>query len=106
MKALALLTACTLAALAGCQGSGRDKADEPGQAPARPGTGFSMPFEAAEDTEWAASTKTGAQRGTIAQGEVVMFKGEPDPSKAWQQGRIRDGTIRYVQPKSFRMSGR
>ena len=101
MKTLTLLTLFGLAALAGCQGAGGGDAQP--AADARPGTGFSMPFEAAQDTEWVASTKKGAERGTIGRGEIVMFKRAPDSSKAWQQARIGDGTIRYVQPQSFRM---
>ncbi len=103
MKAFALLALCGVATLAGCQVSGRGEVDTTGR-PAR-AVSYSMPFEAAEDTEWASSSDVvTATRGTIRRGDIVMFSGAPDTSMQWQQARLNDGTVRYVRPTAFRMS--
>ena len=112
MKAFALLAACGLATLAGCQVSGEAEVDTTRRPSARAemgagggaAAGYSMAYEAAEDTEWAASADASATRGTIRRGEVVMFHRTPDTSQQWQQARLADGTVRYVRPNAFRMS--
>lgn len=107
MKALTLLALCGVAALAGCQVSGRGEVDTTGRPEARATAtaGYSMPYEAAEDTEWASSSDMAtATRGTVRRGEIVMFNRAPDTSAQWQQARLADGTVRYVRPTAFRMS--
>ena len=117
MKAFALLAACGLATLAGCQVSGEAEVGstrssstrgEMGMASGGGGAGatggYSMAYQAAEDTEWAASADASATRGTIRRGETVMFNRAPDSSQQWQQARLADGTVRYVRPNAFRMS--
>lgn len=105
MKALALLALCGVATLAGCQVSGRGEVDTTGRPQARATAGYSMPFEAAADTEWSSSSDMAtATRGTVRQGEIVMFNRAPDTSSQWQQARLADGTVRYVRPTAFRMS--
>ena len=106
MKAIALLlAACGMAVLAGCQVSGRRDVDTTRRPTARAEAtaGYSMAYEAAEDTEWAASADASARRGTIRKGERVMFNREPDASSEWQQARV-NGELRWVRPKAFRMT--
>lgn len=105
MKAIALLAAAGLAVLAGCQVSGEAEVDTTNRPAARAeaAAGYSLAYEAAEDTEWAASADASARRGTIRRGTVVMFNRAPDASLEWQQARV-DGELRWVRPKAFRMA--
>ena len=104
MKAIALLAVCGLAALAGCQVSGRGEVDtRRPSARAEATAGYVMPYEATRETEWVASTDPSATRGTIARGQMVMFDRTPDTSMAWQQAKV-NGTVRNVRPGDFSMA--
>jgi hypothetical protein len=104
MKAIALLAACGLAVTAGCQVSGSAEVDTTQRPSARAEAvaGYSMAYEANQDTEWAASNDASAQRGTIPRGKRVMFSRAPDASLEWQQAQV-DGTVRWVRPNAYRM---
>ena len=105
MKAIALLAAGGLAMLAGCQVSCEAEVDTTRRPAARAEAtaGYSLAYEANQDTEWAASNDASAQRGTIRRGEVVMFNRAPDASLEWQQAQV-NGTVRWVRPNAFRMA--
>jgi hypothetical protein len=105
MRVIALLAVGGLAALAGCQTSGRAEVDTTARPSARAAAatdGYSMRYQAADDTEWAARADAAAPAGTIREGEVVMFDRAPDASLEWQAARRPDGTIVYVRPAAFR----
>ena len=128
MKVSALFVAggIAAAALAGCQVSGDSDVDTTRRPSAGAsvstdttmGTGtsasvttgsaasYTMTAEATRDTEWAASNNPSATRGTIRQGDTVMFGTAPSTSMEWQQARLSDGTVRYVRPTDFRMRSR
>ena len=103
MRAALLFAACGLAMVVGCQVS-RDQHVDTHHRPAADtaSTGYTMAYEAARDTEWAASTDANASRGTIARGDRVMFMRAPDANNGWQQARLSDGSVRYVRPADFR----
>ena len=107
MKAIAILAVGGLAALAGCQVSGRTEVDTTARPSARAtvaAEGYSMRYEAASDTEYATRAGAATPSGTIRQGEVVMFDRAPDASVEWQAARRTDGTIVYVRPSAFRLA--
>jgi hypothetical protein len=112
MKAIALLAACGLATVAGCQTS-KDKDVDTTHRPSAHGememgtsstAGYTMSATATRDTEWAASTDPSAARGTLRAGDRVMFNRMPDASMEWQMARTADGRTVYVRPADFRMA--
>ena len=107
MKMFVLLTACGLLMTVGCQTSANktvDTSQRPAATapPPAPAPSYSMSYEAVRDTDWAAGTEAGAKRGTLRAGDRVMFSRAPDPSMAWQQAQLPDGSVQWVRPADFR----
>ena len=106
MKAFAVFTACTLAAVGGCQVSGEAEVDTEQRPPAevKADTGYTVSATATRDTEWRAGTDASAARGTIRAGNRVMLNRAPDTSMEWQAARTTDGRMVYVRPADFRIT--
>ena len=109
MKALLLMAACGLAAVAGCQVSGEAEVDTTRRPSARAQAGggeYTMPYVAVEDNQWEVGPQAAARSGgMIKRGETVMFSRAPDTSNmsdVWEPARLPDGTVGYVRPIKYR----
>lgn len=64
---------------------------------------FDMACQAIRDTEWVTNPadSSNLDRGIIYRGETVWLRRNHVGTGAWQQARLADNTVRYIQHHDF-----
>ena len=65
---------------------------------------FNVPCQALHNTEWVTNPAdpTNQDKGMVRQGETIWFlQDHTNTGLIWQQARLADETLRYVQHRDF-----